>query len=177
MKQIIHKTFWLWEYDKEEAWLNEMSRKGLQLTQVGLFRYVFEKDPSHCYYYRLEMLNRFDGDYIPFLEGTGIEYLCRLKNWAYFRKDTAQGEFQLYSDVDSKLHHLNRILVLILALLAFALSFLVYGIGLWWFHANREPWGLALPLLYLGFSALLCQGLYNIRRKQKKLAAQKAVSE
>ena len=42
MKKTVHKLFWAWEFDREEKWLNDMSAKGLQLTDVGFCRYVFE---------------------------------------------------------------------------------------------------------------------------------------
>ncbi len=35
MRRIIHKMFLVWDFDKEEKWLNEMAAKGLVLTSVG----------------------------------------------------------------------------------------------------------------------------------------------
>ena len=31
MRQVVHKLFFIWDYEKEEAWLNEMAAKGLAL--------------------------------------------------------------------------------------------------------------------------------------------------
>ena len=42
MRQVIHKWFWAWEFEKEEQWLNEMSAKGLALVGIGYCRYEFE---------------------------------------------------------------------------------------------------------------------------------------
>ena len=35
MRQVIHKVFWAWESEKEQAWLNDMAAKGLALVAVG----------------------------------------------------------------------------------------------------------------------------------------------
>ena len=42
MRTIIRKWFWAWDFDKEEAWLNEMASEGLALVSVGWCRYEFE---------------------------------------------------------------------------------------------------------------------------------------
>lgn len=39
----IHKLFWVWQFDNEENWLNEMAAKGLALVGVGFCRYEFEE--------------------------------------------------------------------------------------------------------------------------------------
>ncbi|MBQ3859711.1 MAG: DUF2812 domain-containing protein, partial [Clostridia bacterium] len=43
MRTTVRKWFWGWDFDKEEAWLNEMAAKGLALVSVGLGRYEFEE--------------------------------------------------------------------------------------------------------------------------------------
>ena len=40
----LHKVFWVWEYEKEERWLNEMAQEGWALKKASLCTYVFEKD-------------------------------------------------------------------------------------------------------------------------------------
>ena len=56
MKRTIHKVFAVWDYDKEETLLNEMSARGLLLHSLGFCTYNFEGDPDK-YIYRLELLN------------------------------------------------------------------------------------------------------------------------
>ena len=43
------------------------------------------------------------------LEETGAEYVGRMVMWIYFRKKTEDGPFDLFSDIDSKIDHLNKI--------------------------------------------------------------------
>lgn len=115
MRKTIHKWFWLWDFEKEEKWLNEMSAKGLQLTGVGFCRYTFEKGTPNKYNYRLDFLK--DGSltslenetYIHFLEETGVEHIGTVMRWAYLRKEAPDGQFELYSDLDSKIAYLKRI--------------------------------------------------------------------
>lgn len=58
MKRVIHKWFWVWDFEKEEKWLNDMSTRGLQLSGVGLCKYVFEEGTPGEYSYRLELLEK-----------------------------------------------------------------------------------------------------------------------
>jgi hypothetical protein len=108
-------TFSVSGYEKEEAWLNEMSARGWQLASVVFCSYRFTKDNSNVYQYRLEYLKNgvyspLGSDYIGFLEGSGIEHICQFGNWAYFRKQASEEQFELFSDADSKMAHYMRIL-------------------------------------------------------------------
>ena len=40
MRQVIRKWFWAWEFDKEEAWLNDMAAQGKALVSA---RYITKK--------------------------------------------------------------------------------------------------------------------------------------
>ena len=94
--RTIRKWFWVWEFEKEEAWLNEMAAAGWVLESVGF------------YTVRTEM-HSFDEGYVKFMEETGAEYIGRMMMWIYFRKKTEDGVFDLYSDIDSRISHLDRI--------------------------------------------------------------------
>lgn len=117
MRHTKFKFYFAWDYQKEEKWLNEMSDIGLQLVDVGMCRYVFEDNNKDRYIYRLELLdnvlsNSKSISYIRFLEETGVEHVGSVLRWAYFRKKAGDGEFELYSDIDSKIKHCKRILFL-----------------------------------------------------------------
>jgi hypothetical protein len=118
MIKTIRKVFFIWEFEKEEKWLNEMSAIGLQLRGVGFCTYHFEDGIPGEYVYRLEMLDKWPShaesvQYIRFLEDTGVEHIGSLLRWVYFRKKTNSDAFDLYSDVKSRISHLNRMLLLI----------------------------------------------------------------
>lgn len=110
MKEIktIYKWFWVWDFEKEEAWLNEMAENGWVLDGVGFCRYTFIKCEPGEYTVRLEM-HQYDREYLDFMAETGAEYVGRMVNWIYFRKRTDKGQFDIFSDIDSRIEHLNRI--------------------------------------------------------------------
>lgn len=108
-KKTIFKLFYIWNFDKEEIWLNKMANQGWVLDSVGLYTYKFIQCDSEEYTVRLEM-HSYDDNYIDFMRETGAEYVGqRMMKWIYFRKKVSNGEFYIFSDLDSKINHLNRI--------------------------------------------------------------------
>lgn len=108
MKQIIRKLFV--DFEKEEKWLNEMADKGLILTDYNFLKYSFEEGTPGEYIYRIELLNNLPAHpesrkYIRFMEETGVECVATYIRWVYFRKKKSEGEFDLYSDYDSRIKH------------------------------------------------------------------------
>lgn len=181
MKQTVYRAFWLWQFEDEEKWLNQMSAKGLHLTDVGLFRYVFEEGTPGAYRYRLEMLDHGPGhpesrQYIAFLEETGAEHVASLKNWVYFRKRAEDGPFDLYSDLDSRLRHLGRVAALAAALavcLGAALLCQLAGAVLSGFPPAML--GTLLPLA--AFEALLAGGLCRLEKERRALRREREIRE
>ena len=107
-RKTIRKWFWVWSFEKEENWLNEMAMNGWALESVGFCSYTFKRSEPGEYSVRLEM-HPYDEAYLSFMEETGAEYVGRMMMWIYFRKKTADGPFDLFSDIDSKINHLDRI--------------------------------------------------------------------
>lgn len=114
MKHIIGKVYW--NFEKEEAWLNKLSAKGLALIDYSWGRYVFEDSEDCEYIYRIELLEKQAKHpeslkYIEFMEETGVEHVASYMRWVYFRKKTSAGSFDIYSDIDSRIVHYKRILI------------------------------------------------------------------
>ncbi|MCR4886803.1 MAG: DUF2812 domain-containing protein [Clostridiales bacterium] len=107
-RKTIRKTFWVWSFEKEEDWLNEMAMNGWVLESVGFCSYHFVRCEPGEYAVRLEM-HPYDESYVQFMQETGAEYVGRMIAWVYFRKKTADGPFDLFSDIDSRIRHLDRI--------------------------------------------------------------------
>ena len=55
--KTLHKWFWVWEFEKEERWLNEMAQEGWALTCGGFCTYTFEKCEPGEYIIRVEALD------------------------------------------------------------------------------------------------------------------------
>ena len=106
--KTVHKWFWAWEFEKEEQWLNGMAQSGWLLDRVGFCTYHFVPCEPGEYTIRLEMRGT-DEDYLTFMQETGAEYVGRVFQWIYFRKKAELGAFDLFSNMDSKIYHLDKI--------------------------------------------------------------------
>lgn len=176
MRKIIYRTFWAWNFDKEEAWLNDMAAKGLSLVSIGFCCYVFEETTPGKYNIRLELLENLpthpeSQQYINFIEETGAEYLGSLIRWVYFRKQTNHGSFSLYSDYASRIKYLNRVLALI-----GAISIPPIGIGLINIATGTKPnFIMGISLLCLGL--FLVYGFLQVYHKKRALRQQQHLFE
>lgn len=115
MRTTIKKFFFVWDFDKEEKWLNEMAAKGLALVSVGFCKYEFEDCVPGEYRICLQLLDKFpthpeSRKYIEFMEETGAEHVGSFTRWVYFRKKASEGEFQLFSDNASRVKHMTTML-------------------------------------------------------------------
>ncbi len=107
-RKTVYKWLWVWNFEKEERWLNEMAMDGWTLCGVGFCRYEFERTQPGEYIIRLELHPR-DERYIEFMHDTGAEVAGRIFCWVYFRRKSELGPFDIFSDIDSKIEHLNKI--------------------------------------------------------------------
>ena len=41
--KTLHRNFWVWEFEKEERWLNQMAQEGWALQNAGFSTYTFER--------------------------------------------------------------------------------------------------------------------------------------
>ena len=115
MRKTMHKLFFVWEFDKEEKWLNEMAAKGLCLVSVGFCKYEFEDCIPGEYRICLQLLEKSPRNpemqkYIEFLEQTGAEHIGSFTRWVYFRKKASDGDFELFSDNASRVKYLTGML-------------------------------------------------------------------
>ena len=115
MKKTSWKAFM--DYEKEEKWLNEMSAKGLAMTDYVLCRYTFEDCAPGEYVYRIELLDNLPSSaesqkYLDFMAENGVENVASWVRWVYFRRKADRGPFDIYSDIDSRIKHYKRIMTL-----------------------------------------------------------------
>ena len=89
-RKTMTRWFWVWQFEKEEEWLNEMAANGWVLESVGFCRYTFVRCEPGEYTVRTEM-HPYDDQYVKFMEETGAEYVGRMMMWIYFRKKTENG--------------------------------------------------------------------------------------
>ena len=184
MKHIVRKAYF--DYEKEEAWLNEMSAKGFVLTDYSWCRYVFEEGNRNEYIYRLELLENLPTHpesiaYLRFLEENGVEVVSSYLRWVYLRKKSKDGSFDLYSDSTSKIKHYQRIWTLwtvfmCLEFAAAAGNFIAYansaGVS-----GNGPSANLVLALILAGLGFLFLKLGLPLRKKIKKLKRESIIIE
>ena len=175
MRTIIHRGFPMWEFDKEERWLNEMAAKGLSLVSVGLWRYEFEDSLPGEYTVCIQLLEHRCSHpesrrYIEFLEETGVEQVGAFGRWVYFRKKKATGSFELFSDTPSRLRQLTRILQLLAVLGICNLYIGAYNLFLYFsWHIPSGLLGIVNLLLTAGCAAGLIRSICRRRELKKQL--------
>ena len=183
MKKTVHKWFWIWDFDKEEKWLNEMAAKGLVLSGVGFCKYVFDDSPADSYNIRLELLENVPSHpesekYIRFLEETGAEHVGSYMRWVFFRKKTADGTFDIFSDIPSRIKHLNRILAFMLPILILNTGIGIMNLAMFFAKLAGEINNFnAIGFINLALSVLIAIGTVKILRKRKKLKKEQTVFE
>ncbi len=171
MKQTVYKWFWVWDFDKEEQWLNEMAARGKCLVDNGFCKYVFEDCAPGEWHIRMELLEHTPAspqgqEYLRFLEETGAEQVGKWLRWVYFRKRAQDGPFDLFSDNRSRMGHLTRIIRFILPLAWVNVVFgaLNLGISLLGSQPNRP---IGAVNLTIGVLALL--GVRRLKAKREKI--------
>lgn len=148
MRRIIKKLFFVWDFDKEEKWLNEMAAKGLCLISAGFCKYEFEDCIPGEYKICLQLLEKSPKHpemqkYIEFMEETGAEHVGSFTRWVYFRKKACEGEFALFSDNASRVKYLTSMLGFITLIVALNLLIGIENLAIAMFTGS--------PATYFGF--------------------------
>ena len=98
--------------DKETEWLNSMAAEGWAMKKFFAGFYTFEKCQPGQYIYQVDFGERFGAvtdEYREFMEDTGAELVQSWGFWIFLRKPSADGPFELYTDVDSSIEHYMKI--------------------------------------------------------------------
>ncbi|GAB6991935.1 DUF2812 domain-containing protein [Paenibacillus pini] len=187
MTHIIRKMFW--DYEKEEEWLNAMAAKGMMLTDYTWCRYVFEEGTPKEYTFRIELLEHASTHpeskaYIHFMKENGIDCVASYKRWVYFRRNSSEGAFDIYTDLESKLQHYKRIHLLWMTLMAVELivgllNILISVVNL---NFNKTMGNYSIVNLIVGSLLFALALLFwrldiPIRRKIKKLQREQQIRE
>lgn len=179
MRKTIHKWFWVWDFDKEEKWLNEMAAKGLSLIAVKFVTYEFEDTLPGEYQIRLQYLENHmhcveKEKYIGFLEETGVQHVGNFGRWVYLRKKATDGRFEIFSDNASRVKQLTNIIILLGILLGANLSSGAYNLLLYLQWSNPVSLGFILNLLII---ILLSYGIIKLLKKRKKIKNERQIFE
>ena len=154
------KWFWAWQDEKQEAWLEAMSREGLHLKRIKAFgRYVFEVGQPRNYSYRMDFdqSSGKNSDYFYLLHDAGWEHVAVVSGWQYWRKETNVGRTaELFTDIESKIKKYKRLLV---SLSVPVPAYFVIVLGMFKRFPGRHPLWVVITtiscfVLYIGFMAV-----------------------
>lgn len=182
MRHKVRKLFFIWDYDKEEKWLNDMAAKGMNLVSASFFNFVFEEGTPGEYEYHLEWMKHHPSHpesikYRRFLEETGFEEVATFKKWLFLRKNSKEMAFDLFSNLDSRMEHLRRILVFMPLLFLLFLAGLCFEISLC--IASHDPI-IELSFILIVFLLMLCflvMGLVKSLRAYRTLKKERMIRE
>lgn len=179
MRRIIKKLFFVWDFDKEEKWLNEMAAKGLCLVSTGFCKYEFEDCIPGEYRICLQLLEKSPRNpemqkYIEFLEDTGVEHVGSFTRWVYFRKKASEGDFTLFSDNTSRVKYLSSILSFITLIVGLNLYIGLYNIFVVFFL--HSPFNY-IGLLNLAIALLGLPGTIKLWKKRNRMKRESQLFE
>lgn len=101
-----------YDKDKETTWLNEMAAQGYAMTSFFAGLYTFDECAPGKYTYQIDFGDKLWGiseDYRDFMKENKIEVVQTWGFWIILRKQTADGPFHLYTDIDSSIEHYTKI--------------------------------------------------------------------
>ena len=117
MSKIVRKMFFIWQLEKEKAFLEDMGLKGYKLERVSFGKYVFEEiEPKKLIYqFDFRMLNKKqEAEYLSYFDEW--EFVHRFGGWYYFFIDSENKEvdYSIFSDNKSRSDMYKRILLFLL---------------------------------------------------------------
>ena len=113
-------------------------------------------------------------NYIRFMEETGAEQVASYLNWVYFRKKTAEGPFEIFSDIESQLKHYILIKKLLVPFGILNLCVGILNVINCWFNIREMFW---VPFINIALAVLIFAGLSGINKKIKALKKESTIFE
>ena len=162
------RFFFLPDFEKEERYLSEQHRQGWKFVENRYgYLFVFEKTIPDDVVYQLDFRPKAidKEEYLQFFNDYGWEYVGDCNHFSYFRKKRAGEANEVYSDRQSKVDMIGRILKgqFLLAVLVFVgMSFLFYGLKMY-----GGILGMALVCLPIFLYSLI--GLVRLRQKYQEV--------
>ena len=179
MRRTIRKFFFVWDFDKEEKWLNEMAAKGLALVSTGFCKYEFEDSLPGEYKVCLQLLDKMPSHpesqkYIAFMEETGAEHVGSFTRWVFFRKKASEGDFQLFSDNESKVKYLTSMLSFVALIVGLNLYIGLYNLFVVFFLHSAFNY---IGLLNFAIALVGIPGVIKLWKKRNRMKKESQLFE
>jgi len=157
--------------EAEVKWLNEMSDQGWKLTGFCLGFYTFEECEKGKYVYQEDTTETFftvSNEYRGFMNDAGIEIAAVWGPWVILCQEKEKGEFELYSDYESKIEHQKKILKIFKV--CTIIELICFFIEIW--CVNK---GAVAPIYFAIFIGLIlfsfCRMVFKTKARINKLRA------
>ena len=179
MRRTIRKFFFVWDFDKEEKWLNEMAAKGLALVSTGFCKYEFEDSLPGEYKVCLQLLDKMPSHpesqkYIAFMEETGAEHVGSFTRWVFFRKKASEGDFQLFSDNESKVKYMTSMLSFVALIVGLNLYIGLYNLFVVFFLHSAFNY---IGLLNFAIALVGIPGVIKLWKKRNRIKKESQLFE
>ena len=179
MRRTIRKFFFVWDFDKEEKWLNEMAAKGLALVSAGFCKYEFEDSLPGEYKVCLQLLDKMPSHpesqkYIAFMEETGAEHVGSFTRWVFFRKKASDGDFQLFSDNESKVKYITSMLSFVALIVGLNLYIGLYNLFVAFFLHSAFNY---IGLLNFAIALIGLPGVIKLWKKRNRMKKESQLFE
>ena len=182
MRTTVHKLFWIWQLPREEAWINEMAEHGYGLTAAGKVTFEFEDIENGQYRYKEMMLKgSFDSkkvrDFLKFMEEMGIKNVAHVSypghTIVYLRYDSSLENFDIYSDLDSKIEYEKTMVGYLLFAAVFNLAAWILNMTIFILNClERYPSYISLACV---LNLILAVAIFtNIAKRNRKISSLKA---
>lgn len=112
-KKHYVRYFTIADYEKEQKWINDMSRGGWNFRSTNGLIYTFEKGEPGEWNYKIDLPGErmTEGEieaYYRFMEECGIEVVHTFKMWRYLRKKSISGNFNTGDNTYTQLVMVNK---------------------------------------------------------------------
>lgn len=128
----MNKSKVFFDIEKETKWLNSLAKQGYRLTGRSWFTYSFKPCEKGAYIYQVEKRKPFTSDenldYLDFVSSLDINTVAIQWGWFYFEKENDGKEFEIFSDIQSKISHYKNLIFTLLIIGFFSLSILSSGV-------------------------------------------------
>ncbi len=152
-----------YDKDKETEWLNQMSDDGYAMKSFFAGFYGFEPCEKGEWRYQVDIgqgFGRVKSSYREFMEEMGVEIVQCWGPWVTLRKKAADGEFELYTDVDSQIDQYKKISLLFKIALIVELAGLFYELYL----GTKNPAGFAFAMIIAAFVVVFANMVIRTNR-------------
>lgn len=106
------RYFTIADFEREERWFNEMSRRGWHFVSTNGLVYRFESGRPGEYVYKIELPEEGSAatkaEYERFLADCGVEVVARFKEWLYLRRRASEGPIETADNTRAQLSLINR---------------------------------------------------------------------